>query len=59
MAVQFIDTSVLLYAISHDPAEQDWTVPASVDSALATWAELAAQPEPVTQTVEEITGVPA
>ena len=36
-----------------------WGDPGFVDSALATWAELAAQPEPVTQTVEEITGVPA
>jgi uncharacterized protein YbjT (DUF2867 family) len=36
-----------------------WGDPGFVDSALATWARLAAEPEPVTGTVEQITGVPA
>ena len=36
-----------------------WGDPGFVDSALATWAGLATQPEPVTRVVEEITGVPA
>lgn len=36
-----------------------WGDPAFVDSALATWAALVAEPEPVTQTVEQVTGVPA
>jgi uncharacterized protein YbjT (DUF2867 family) len=36
-----------------------WGDPGFVDSALATWAQMVAQPEPVTATVEEITGVPA
>ncbi len=36
-----------------------WGDAGFVDSALATWAQLTAQPEPVTQAVEEITGVPA
>jgi uncharacterized protein YbjT (DUF2867 family) len=36
-----------------------WGDPAFVDSALATWAGLVTQPEPVTRAVEEITGVPA
>lgn len=30
-----------------------------MDSALATWARLVTQPEPVTRTVEQVTGVPA
>lgn len=36
-----------------------WGDPGFVDSALATWAGLATQPEPVTRVVEEITGVRA
>lgn len=36
-----------------------WGDAALVDSALATWARLATEPEPVTQTVEQVTGVPA
>jgi uncharacterized protein YbjT (DUF2867 family) len=36
-----------------------WGDPGFVDSALATWAGLVTQPEPVTRTVEEITGAPA
>lgn len=36
-----------------------WGNPAFTDSALATWAALVTEPEPVTRTVEEITGVPA
>jgi len=36
-----------------------WGDPAFVDSALATWAGLVTQPEPVTRAVEEITGIPA
>ncbi len=36
-----------------------WGDPGFVDSALATWAGLVTQPEPVTRTVEEITGIPA
>jgi uncharacterized protein YbjT (DUF2867 family) len=36
-----------------------WGDPGFVDSALATWAGLVTQPEPVTRTVEEITGTPA
>lgn len=36
-----------------------WGDPAFVDSALATWARLVTEPEPVTQTVERLTGVPA
>ncbi len=36
-----------------------WGDPGFVDSALATWAGLVTRPEPVTRTVEEVTGVPA
>lgn len=36
-----------------------WGDPAFVDSALATWAGLVTEPEPVTPTVEQVTGVPA
>jgi uncharacterized protein YbjT (DUF2867 family) len=36
-----------------------WGDPGFVDSALATWAGLVTRPEPVTRTVEEITGTPA
>jgi hypothetical protein len=36
-----------------------WGDPDFVDSALATWAALVAEPEPVTQTVEQVTSVPA
>jgi uncharacterized protein YbjT (DUF2867 family) len=36
-----------------------WGDPAFVDSALATWAKLVTEPEPVTPTVEQVTGVPA
>jgi uncharacterized protein YbjT (DUF2867 family) len=36
-----------------------WGDPSFVDSALATWAGLVTQPEPVTRVVEEIIGVPA
>jgi uncharacterized protein YbjT (DUF2867 family) len=36
-----------------------WDDPGFADSALATWAGLVTQPEPVTRTVEEITGIPA
>jgi uncharacterized protein YbjT (DUF2867 family) len=36
-----------------------WGDPAFVDSALATWAGLVTEPEPVTSTVEQVTGVPA
>lgn len=36
-----------------------WGDPGFVDSALATWAGLVTQPEPVTRTVEEVTGRPA
>ena len=36
-----------------------WGDPAFVDTALATWAGLVTEPEPVTRTVEQITGVPA
>jgi uncharacterized protein YbjT (DUF2867 family) len=36
-----------------------WGNPGFVDSALATWAGMVTQPEPVTRTVEEITGAPA
>jgi uncharacterized protein YbjT (DUF2867 family) len=36
-----------------------WGDPGFADSALATWARLAAVPEPVTRTVEELTGAPA
>jgi uncharacterized protein YbjT (DUF2867 family) len=36
-----------------------WGDSGFVDSALATWARLVTQPEPVTRTVEEITGIPA
>jgi uncharacterized protein YbjT (DUF2867 family) len=36
-----------------------WGDPAFVDSALATWAGLVTEPEPVTQTVEQVTGIPA
>ncbi len=36
-----------------------WGDPAFVDSALATWARLVTEPEPVTRTVEQVTGVPA
>jgi uncharacterized protein YbjT (DUF2867 family)/ketosteroid isomerase-like protein len=36
-----------------------WGDPAFVDSALATWRRLTEEPEPVTRTVEEVTGVPA
>jgi uncharacterized protein YbjT (DUF2867 family) len=36
-----------------------WGDPGFVDSALATWAGLVTQPEPVTRTVEEVTGSPA
>jgi uncharacterized protein YbjT (DUF2867 family)/ketosteroid isomerase-like protein len=36
-----------------------WGDPGFVDSALATWARLTTQPELVTRTVEEVTGVPA
>jgi uncharacterized protein YbjT (DUF2867 family) len=36
-----------------------WGDPGFVDSALATWARLVTRPEPVTRTVEEITGVAA
>jgi uncharacterized protein YbjT (DUF2867 family) len=36
-----------------------WGDPGFVDSALDTWATLVTQPEPVTRTVEEITGIPA
>jgi uncharacterized protein YbjT (DUF2867 family) len=36
-----------------------WGDPGFVDSALATWAGMVTQPEPVTRTVEEITGAPA
>ena len=36
-----------------------WGDPGFADSALATWAGLVTQPEPVTRTVEEVTGVPA
>ena len=36
-----------------------WGDPAFVDSALATWARLVTEPEPVTATVEQVTGVAA
>jgi uncharacterized protein YbjT (DUF2867 family) len=36
-----------------------WGDPGFVDSALASWASLVTEPEPVTRTVEEITGVAA
>lgn len=36
-----------------------WGDPAFVDSALGTWAGLVTEPEPVTRTVEQITGAPA
>jgi uncharacterized protein YbjT (DUF2867 family) len=36
-----------------------WGDPGFVDSALTTWAGLVTAPEPVTRTVEEVTGVPA
>jgi uncharacterized protein YbjT (DUF2867 family) len=36
-----------------------WGDAAFADSALATWAKLVTEPEPVTRTVEEVTGVPA
>jgi uncharacterized protein YbjT (DUF2867 family) len=36
-----------------------WGDPGFVDSALATWAGMVTQPEPVTRTVQEITGAPA
>jgi uncharacterized protein YbjT (DUF2867 family) len=36
-----------------------WGDPAFADSALATWASLVTEPEPVTRTVEQVTGVPA
>jgi uncharacterized protein YbjT (DUF2867 family) len=36
-----------------------WGDPAFADSALATWAKLVTEPEPVTRTVGEVTGVPA
>jgi uncharacterized protein YbjT (DUF2867 family) len=36
-----------------------WDDPGFADSALATWAGLVTRPEPVTRTVEEITGIPA
>ena len=36
-----------------------WGDPGFVDSALVTWAGFVTQPEPVTQTVEEITGIAA
>jgi uncharacterized protein YbjT (DUF2867 family) len=36
-----------------------WGDPAFVDSALATWARLVTEPEPVTPTIEQVTGVPA
>lgn len=36
-----------------------WGDPGFADSALATWAALVTQPEPVTHTVEEVTGAPA
>jgi len=36
-----------------------WGDPGFVDSALETWARQVAEPEPVTRTVEEVTGVPA
>lgn len=36
-----------------------WGDPGFVDSALATWRRLTEEPEPVTRTVEEVTGVPA
>jgi uncharacterized protein YbjT (DUF2867 family) len=36
-----------------------WGDPGFVDSALTAWAAMATQPEPVTPTVQEITGVPA
>jgi uncharacterized protein YbjT (DUF2867 family) len=36
-----------------------WGDPGFVDSALTTWAGLVTQPEAVTRTVEEVTGVPA
>ena len=36
-----------------------WGDPGFVDSALTTWAGLVTQPEPVTQAVEEVTGVSA
>jgi len=36
-----------------------WGDPGFVDSALGTWARLVFEPEPVTRTVEEVTGVPA
>jgi uncharacterized protein YbjT (DUF2867 family) len=37
----------------------EWGDPAVVDASLAYWAGLVASPEPVTRTVEEITGAPA
>jgi uncharacterized protein YbjT (DUF2867 family) len=36
-----------------------WGDPGFVESALAGWAAMVARPEPVTRTVEEVTGVPA
>jgi uncharacterized protein YbjT (DUF2867 family) len=36
-----------------------WGDPAFVDSALTTWAKLVTEPELVTSTVEQVTGVPA
>jgi uncharacterized protein YbjT (DUF2867 family) len=36
-----------------------WGDPAFVDSALTTWAKLVAEPEPVTSTVEQVTGAAA
>jgi uncharacterized protein YbjT (DUF2867 family) len=49
--------------ISREAARQQllaaWGDSSFVDRALAAWAEMVTEPEPVTPTVEEITGAPA
>src|SRR5215469_5846391 len=48
--------------LAPDAARQElvsaWGDPGFVDSALASWAAMVTQPEPVTGTVEEVTGMP-
>jgi uncharacterized protein YbjT (DUF2867 family) len=54
--------SVLVEEAGHDEARAEmlrWAEPAFADAALGYWASLVAEPEPVTDTVRQLTGSPA
>jgi hypothetical protein len=45
--------------IAREQLLREWGDPAFVDGALSYWASLVGRPEPVTDTVERVTGHPA